>query len=266
MTGERPDDEEEPDRPVEFVQSLERGFSVIKAFGPGHAQMNLSEIAAASGLSRAAARRFLITLIELGYVRTDRKLYALRPKVLELGYSFLSSLTLTEIAPPHMEAVVAKVHQTCSISVLDEGDITYIARVLTRRIMAVAVSIGTRFPAYATAMGRVLLAFQPAEWLDTYLDKTDFHSFTARTVIQPDELREILDEVRADGYAILDQELEPGLRSIAVPIRDAGGTVIASMNVSTPTSQVGLDQLKAEVLPELHAAVERIEEGLRAAH
>jgi IclR family pca regulon transcriptional regulator len=251
-------------RSQEFVQSLERGFAVIKAFGPGHDELTLSEVAVASGLSRAAARRFLITLVELGYVRTDKRLFALRPKVLELGYSYLSSLSLTEIAPPHMEALVARLGLTCSLCVLDGKDITYVSRVLTKRIMAVAVSIGTRFPAYVTSMGRVLLASQPKEWLDEYLETTDFRTYTERTVIEPEELRAILTTVRANGYAILDQELESGLRSIAVPIHGSTGKIVAAMNVATPTSQITLEKLRSEVLPELKAAAHNIEDGLRA--
>ena len=153
----------------EFVQSLERGLSVIRAFDAEHSRLTLSEVAAATGLSRAAARRFLHTLVHLGYMRTAGGRFELRPKILELGYAYLSSLTLPEVAMPHLEELVEQVHESSSVSELDGGDVVYIARVPTKRIMTVTISVGTRFPAYATSMGRVLLAAQPEPWLDAYL-------------------------------------------------------------------------------------------------
>src|SRR5690242_2893586 len=153
----------------DFVQSLERGLAVIRAFDADHPQLTLSEVARATGLTRAAARRFLLTLVELGYVRTDGRLFALRPRVLELGYAYLSSLTLPEVAEPHLEQLVATVRESSSVSVLDRDEVVYVARVATKRIMRVAISVGTRFPAYATSMGRVLLAGQSDEWVEDYL-------------------------------------------------------------------------------------------------
>ena len=153
----------------DFVQSLERGLSVIRAFDAEHPSLTLSEVATSTGLSRAAARRFLRTLVQLGYMRIDGSRFALRPKILELGYAYLSSLTLPEVAMPHLEQLVEQVHESSSVSELDGDDVIYIARVPTKRIMTVTISVGTRFPAYATSMGRVLLAAQPDEWLDEYL-------------------------------------------------------------------------------------------------
>ena len=205
----------------DFVQSLDRGLAVIRAFGPDRERLSLSEVAKATGLTRAAARRFLLTLVKLGYVRNDGREFSLRPRVLELGYAYLSGLALPEVAAPHLEELVARLHESSSISVLDGHQIVYVARVPTKRIMTVAISVGTRFPAYATSMGRVLLAALTDDELDTYLAEAAFERLTARTVTNPDRLRAIVREVARQGYAIVDQELEEGLRAVAAPIRGA---------------------------------------------
>src|ERR687895_1378644 len=157
-----------PERGAHFVQSLARGLAVIRAFDAASPELTLSDVARKTGLTRAAARRFLLTFADLGYVRTDGRLFALSPRVLELGYAYLSSLTLPEVAEPHLERLVAEVHESSSVSVLDGDDIVYVARVPTARIMRVSISIGTRFPAYATSMGRVLLAALPEDRLDAH--------------------------------------------------------------------------------------------------
>jgi IclR family transcriptional regulator, pca regulon regulatory protein len=233
----------------EFVQSLSRGLDVIKAFGPERPEMTLSEVARATGLTRAAARRFLLTLAELGYVRNDGREFSLRPKVLELGYAYLSGLSLNEVAEPHLEDLVAYTRESSSVAVLDGADIVYVVRVPTKRIMAVAISVGTRFPAYATSMGRVLLAALDDEELDTYLARNELKALTRRTVTDPKRLREILRNVRLQGYAMTDQELEEGLRSAAAPIRDSSGNVVAAVNISTHASRVTMDDLKKNLLP-----------------
>src|SRR4051794_33761327 len=153
-------------RGADFVQSLERGLAVIRAFDADRPELTLSDVARATGLPRAAARRFLLTLAELGYVRGDGGRFSLRPRVLELGYAYLSGLGLPEVAQPHMEALVARVNESCSMSGLDDTDVVYVVRVPTRRIMAITLAVGTRLPAYATSMGRVLLAALPAAELD----------------------------------------------------------------------------------------------------
>src|SRR6202042_2750977 len=155
-------DDQPPPRNSYFVQSLDRGLAVIRSFGPERERLSLSEVARATGLTRAAARRFLLTLVKLGYVRNDGREFSLRPRVLELGYAYLSGLAMPEVAAPHMEELVARLHESSSISVLDGLQIVYVVRVPTKRIMTVAISVGTRFPAYATSMGRVLLADLPA--------------------------------------------------------------------------------------------------------
>jgi IclR family pca regulon transcriptional regulator len=250
-------------RSPEFVQSLERGLAVIRAFDGEHPSRTLSEVARATGLTRAAARRFLLTLVELGYMRSDGRLFSLRPRILEVGYAYLSGLTLPEVAQPHMEELVAQVHESCSMSVLDGDQIVYVVRVPTTRIMTVAITVGTRFPAYATSMGRVLLAARPEAWLDDYLATAELRPITRRTITDPARLRTTLRRVRAQGFALVDQELEDGLRSLAVPVRDADGTVTAAMNVSAHASRGSSESIRRELLPPLLEAARLVEEDLR---
>jgi IclR family transcriptional regulator, pca regulon regulatory protein len=260
----RPSNEDSPARNSDFVQSLDRGLAVIRAFGPDRDRLSLSEVARATGLTRAATRRFLLTLVKLGYVRSDGREFSLRPRVLELGYAYLSGLAMPEIASPHLEELVAKVRESSSISVLDGHHIVYVARVPTKRIMTVAISVGTRFPAYATSMGRVLLAGMSPEDLDRYLAEADLAPITARTVTEPDRLREIVAEVGRQGYAIVDQELEEGLRAIAAPIHGAGGAVTAAINLSAHASRVSPSAMRAELLPALLETAARIEADLKS--
>lgn len=251
-------------RDSDFVQSLDRGLAVIKAFGPERERLSLSEVARATGLTRAAARRFLLTLVRLGYVRSDGREFSLRPRVLELGYAYLSGLAMPEIAAPHLEELVAKLRESSSISVLDGHHIVYVARVPTKRIMTVAISVGTRFPAFATSMGRVLLGALSEADLDRYLAEATFEPFTANTVTDPARLKEIVLEVAEQGYAIVDQELEEGLRAIAAPIRGSGDGVTAAINVSAHASRVSLDAMRTELLPAMLETARQIETDLRS--
>ncbi len=253
-----------PARDSDFVQSLDRGLAVIRAFGPGRERLSLSEVARATGLTRAAARRFLLTLVRLGYVRSDGREFSLRPRVLELGYAYLSGLALPEVAEPHLEELSAKLHESSSISVLDSHHIVYVARVATKRIMTVAISVGTRFPAYAASMGRVLLAGLSEEELDKYLAEATFEAFTEQTVTDPVELKEIVHEVGRQGYSIVDQELEEGLRAIAAPIRDSSGAVTAAVNVSAHASRHSRDAMLTQLLPALLVTAAQIEADLNA--
>lgn len=221
----------------DFVQSLARGLAVIRAFDADHAELTLSEVARRAELPRAAARRFLRTLDVLGYVRSDGKVFRLTPRVLELGFSYLSALSLPEIAQPHLERLSHELDESVSAAVLDGDDIVYVARVATRRIMSVGITIGTRFPARKTSMGRVLLAAADAGYAP---------------------------EVRAAGWAIVDQELEPGLRAVAAPVRDRTGEVVAAVNVSTSTARTSLEQLREVHLPALLRATAAIEHELHA--
>ncbi|WP_433365475.1 IclR family transcriptional regulator domain-containing protein [Streptosporangium sp. CA-115845] len=253
------------ERGSDHVQSLARGLSVIKAFSATSPELTLSEVARATGLTRAAARRFLLTLVDLGYVRTDGRLFALSPRVLDLGYAYLSSLSLPEMAEPHLERLVAEVHESASVAVLDGEDVVYVARVATTRIMRVTINIGTRFPAHCTSMGRVLLAWLPPDELDAYLDRTELRRFTPKTVTTADALRAELERVRSQGWAMVDQELEEGLRSIAVPVRDRSGRVSAAMNISSHASRTTPESAHRDLLPPLLAAAARVEADLHAA-
>src|SRR5690242_11216411 len=238
-------------RESHFVQSLERGLAVIRAFDTEHPELTLSDVARETGLTRAAARRFLLTLADLGYVRSDGRQFALTARVLELGYAYLSALSLPEIAEPHLEALVADVRESSSLSVLDGDDIVYVARVPTSRIMRVAINVGTRFPAYATSMGRVQLAGLSDPELADYLGRAEIRPLTSRAIDNPEALAAELRRVREQGWALVDQELEEGLRSIAAPVHDASGRTIAAVNVSAHASRVSASDVQETLLPPL---------------
>jgi IclR family pca regulon transcriptional regulator len=245
-------------RPRTFVQSLERGLAVICAFDADHKEMRLTEVAERTGLTRAAARRFLLTLVELGYVRLDDGRFSLRPRVLDLGQSYLSALSFREIAQPYMEALVREVNESSSISVLDDTDIVYVVRVPTTRIMSITLAVGTRLPAYATSMGRVLLAALPPAERDSRLRRIEPRKLTPHTLTTKKALRAEIEKVREQGFAMVDQELEEGLRSAAVPIVDAEGKV-AALNISVHASRAGMDELRDRFLPAVQATARAIE-------
>jgi IclR family transcriptional regulator, pca regulon regulatory protein len=260
--GSRVTQAAEPAREDHYVQSLARGLAVLRVFGPGSSELTLSEVARRASLTRAAARRFLLTLTDLGYVRFDGRLFSLTPRVLELGYAYLSGLTLPDIAEPHLEWLVREVGESSSMSVLDGDDVVYVARVPTSRIMAVAINVGTRFPAYATSMGRVLLAGLDPAGLDTYLARADLRPLTGSTISEPESLRRELRRVRQQGWAMVDQELEEGLRSIAAPVHNRSGAVAAAVNVSSHVSRISKDAARRRLLPALLQAVRRVEADL----
>ncbi|HEY4134660.1 MAG TPA: IclR family transcriptional regulator C-terminal domain-containing protein [Alphaproteobacteria bacterium] len=243
----------------EYVQTLARGLSVIRVFGPNHQKLTLTDVARRADLTRAAARRFLLTLKRLGYVKSDDgKYFSLQPQVLNLGYAYLSSIPWWEVAQRYMEEVSAAIEESCSAAVLDGTDIVYVARVATRRIMTMTIGIGSRMPAYATSMGRVLLAHQEPEWLEEFFAKAPFEPITDKTVVQKDALRKLLSEVKLQGYCIVDQELENGVRSIAVPLFDRSGRCQAAINVGTHVARVSKAQLVSNVLPALQEASKKI--------
>ena len=221
----------------QYVQSLARGLAVIRAFDTDHPKMTLTEVAARTDLTRATARRFLYTLVELGYVRTDGKIFALTAKVLQLGYAYLSGLSLPQLAQPHLEELSLQLGESTSAAVLEGTDIAYIARVATRRIMTVGITVGTRFPAYATSMGRVLLAGLPPAELNHYLAVAEIRPLTPKAIGTKEELVAELAAVRAQGWCLLDQELELGLMSVAAPVHD-GPKVVAAINVSLQAQSV----------------------------
>jgi IclR family pca regulon transcriptional regulator len=251
-------------RGSDFVQSLERGLSVIRTFDHEHPELTLSEVAAQTGVTRAVARRFLLTLAALGYVRSDGRFFSLTAKVLELGYAYLSSLSLPEVAEPHLEALVGEVNESSSVSVLDGHDVVYVARVPVSRIMTVSISVGTRFPAYATSMGRVLLAGMTEPDLAAYLSSVRLTPLTARTISSVAALRGELARVRTQGWSLVNQELEEGLRALAAPIRDRSGAVVAAVNVSAHASRTSLEAMRRDLLPPLLKAAARVEADLPA--
>lgn len=249
---------------TESVQSMVRGLAVIKAFDGARPRMTLSEVARQTNLTRATARRFLHTLVTLGYTDTDGREFWLRPKILELGYAYLSSLTLPDVAASHLKALADQVHESASVSVLDGTEIVYVARVPTRRIMTVSISVGTRFPAFATSMGRVLLAALPVSAAAEVVAASDLTPLTRNTLTDPDVLLAEIDRVRQQGWALVDQELELGLRSIAVPIRDSSGSVVAAMNVSVSATHDSIEQSRQRLLPPLLAVATALEHDLGA--
>lgn len=251
-------------RRTDFVQSLDRGLAVIRCFSSEHPSLTLSEVAERTGLTRAAARRFLLTLQELGYVGSSGRQFSLRPRVLALGYAYLSSFSVAQIAQPHLEDLAEVLHESCSVSVLDGDDLVYVARASANRIMTIALTVGTRLPAYPTSMGRVLLAHLPEPELDAYLHRSTLRKLTEHTVTSENELRAILAEVRARGWAAVDQELEAGVRSIAVPIRDGSRKVVAAINASAHAARVPMRTLEKQFLPQIQEAARQIDSELAA--
>ena len=236
-------------RGPDFVQSLERGLAVIRAFDADHRSLTLSEVAAATGVTRAAARRFLLTLAELGYVRNHGRYFSLTARVLELGYAYLSSLSLPEVAEPHLEALVAQVDESSSLSVLDGTDILYVARASNRRVMSINLAPGARLPAYCTSMGRTLLAALPRDEAQAILDRSEMIAYTERNKADMASINTELAVVAAQGFAVIDQELELGLCSIAVPLNNAAGQVVAAINIGAQTARAPTSRMIAHFLP-----------------
>ncbi len=238
-----------PDTGPDFIEALARGLDVIRCFQPLRPVMPLSEVAAAAGLARPTARRILLTLVELGYARQSENGFALTPKVLELGVAYVRSMGLWDVARPHLERLVARTGESCSIAQLDGSDIVYVARVAVPKIVTLSVQIGTRFPALPTSLGKVqLAALTPAE-LQTALAQPTRSGLTARR--QPDtaERDAELRDVRARGWASTDEQLAPGIRSIAAPLRDGDGRVVAGVNVNCHAAETSMEHMLEHHLP-----------------
>lgn len=234
-----------------FMTSLARGLAVLRAFSDQRRSLTIAQISHKTGIPRAAVRRCLYTLKELGYADAEGNNFSLKSKVLTLGYSYLSSTPLTVSTAPYLNAISRTLNESCSLAVLEDDEILYVARSATSRIMSVSLNTGSRLPAYCTSLGRVMLAHLPPEELDAYLGRVKLKAFTERTVVSAARLREILDGVRGDGYALLEEELEMGLRSLAVPVRGASGNVLAALNVGVHASRVSARQMLEEFLPVL---------------
>jgi IclR family pca regulon transcriptional regulator len=241
----------------EFVTALARGLAVIRAFGKDAAALSLTDVAKRTGLARATSRRLLFTLETLGYVRSNGRDFSLTPRVLELGYSYLASVPLAELAQPIMKGVVEELGESCSLAVLDGDDIVYIARVPPKHLMTIPVNVGSRLPASVTSTGRVLLAALAAANLSTYLSAVRIQRFTRFTVTAR-RLPALLRQVAAQGYALADQELEEGLRALAVPVRSRTGAVIAALNVSAHAMRANKTDMLRNYLPVLRKAADRI--------
>lgn len=243
-----------------YVQSFARGLSVIRAFNAARPEQTLTDVAAATGLTRAGARRILLTLQTLGYVEAEGRLFRLTPKILDLGFAYLTSMPFWNLAEPVMENLSAQVHESCSAAVLDRTEIVYVLRVPTHKIMTINLSIGSRLPAYCTSMGRVLLAALDDETLEATLSSAPLYAHTPRTVTDKEELKKLIVQVRRQGWAIVDQELEGGLISLSAPIRNRQGRVIAAMNISGNAQRNSARQMVKAFLEPLQQAAQTVSE------
>lgn len=247
---------------TDSVRSFERGLRVIRSFSAEHPEQTLADVARATELNRATARRFLLTLEELGYVRRIGDRFTLTPRVLDLGYAYVSSFAVPQLALPYLEQLSELVHEAASVGVLDGTEIVYVARVPAKRVMTVSIGLGTRFPAYRTSLGRALLAELDDEQVRAIWDTSDHSLPTPRTVVGFEDLQDRLRRVRDQGYALVDQELEVGVRSLAAPVRDASGEAVAAINVSTHASRTTKQQLQQEFAPALLKTAVEIEHAL----
>lgn len=232
-----------------FVLSLARGLKVIETFEGRTEGQSVAEIARSTGLSRAAVRRLLMTLQTLGYAESNGRVYRLKTRVLKLGFSYLSSASLPGIAQPVLEQVTEQVHESSSLSVLDGDQIVYVARSTAKRVMSVGLSVGSRLPCYCTSMGRVLLASLPEEQLVAYVERTDLKPLTAKTITDKSVLADIIRRVKLDGFALADEELELGLRSIAVPVKTRHNETVAAMNIGVHAARVSAAEMIHRFLP-----------------
>ncbi len=234
-----------------FMTSLARGLAVVRAFSDQRRSLTIAQISHKTGIPRAAVRRCLYTLKRLGYADSEANNFFLKPKILSLGYSYLSSTPLTVSAQPCLNGISRALNESCSLAVLDNEEVLYVARSATSRVMSIALNTGSRLPAYCTSLGRVLLSSLPDEALQHYFDTVKLRAYTERTVVSVARLREILSEVRVSGYSVVEEELEVGLRSIAVPVRGASGVIHASLNVGAQATRVSTRQMEEEFLPAL---------------
>lgn len=257
------DDENGGLNPRDYVSSLARGLEVLRAFNRTRRKMTLSEVAAETGNTRAGARRILLTLVHEGYAVADGKLFDLTPLVLELGFSVLSSKGAWDIARPFIEHLSEDLRESVSAAVLDRYDVVYVSGAQYHRVISVGITVGARFPAHATANGRVLLAAQPPEMWPGMIQHIPLTRMTDRTVTDPAQFRRILEQVRDQGWSLVDQELETGLMSIAVPLRNSAGGLVGSINVGAPTLRMTPQGMVDFVLPKLQATVRNISEALK---
>ena len=242
-----------------FMTSLARGLAVIQAFSQRRHHLTISQVSTTTGLSRAAVRRCLYTLAKLGFAGSDdNRHFFLRPRILALGHSYISSMPLATAAQPVLEHISHLLHESCSIATLDGVEIVYIARANVTRIMSIDLGVGSRLPAFCTSMGRAILANLPPEELDSVLARVEFKRYTERTITNPAKLTQALRQIRRDGYSIIDQELEHGLRSMAVPIQNPSGKVVAALNIGAHAQRVSIQEMQTKFLPHLRAAAQEL--------
>jgi IclR family pca regulon transcriptional regulator len=255
------DVQDAPSRPGDaYVQSFARGLAVIRSFDASRPAQTLTDVAAATGLTRAGARRILLTLQSLGYVEADGRLFQLTPKILDLGFAYLTSMPFWNLAEPVMEDLVEQVHESCSAAVLNGAEIVYVLRVPTHKIITQNLSIGSRLPAFCTSMGRVLLSALDDARLDAVLDASNIVARTPHTITDRNALKDAIALVRRQGWAIVDQELEEGLISMSAPIRDRQGRVIAALNISGNAQRKNAKQMVRAFLDPLQSAAQRVSE------
>ncbi|WP_051598847.1 IclR family transcriptional regulator domain-containing protein [Stenotrophomonas rhizophila] len=248
------DNQGDPD----FMTSLGRGLVVLSVFSQHPREVTMSQISTETGISRAAVRRVLYTLEKLGYVGEQGRGFVLLPRVLGMGGAYVASSSMTAAAQPVLDALRDDVHESCSLGVLDGDDVLYVARAETVRIMSIGLRAGSRLPAYCTSMGRVLLAALPHDTLESYLERNPLRPRTERTVTRMDEFLDTLERVRRDGVALVDQELEIGLRSIAVPVHARSGAVVGALNIGTQAGRISLGVMQSQLLPRLREAAQRL--------
>jgi IclR family pca regulon transcriptional regulator len=248
---------------ADFVSGFARGLKVIEAFGETTPKLAIADVARTTGLDRATARRCLLTLAELGYAEYDGKFFALTPKILRLGHAYLSATPLPHIVQPFLDRLAEEVGQSASASVLDGTEIVYIARAAQKRVMSINLMPGSRLPAYCASMGRVMLAALPPEDARSLLKQTALKSFTPFTKTDPRLLMEELQRIREDGFAVIDQELELGLCSIAVPLTNDRGRVIAAINIGAPSASVPAIEMASRYLAPLKTVAAALKPILR---
>lgn len=249
---------EDPD----VIDSVARALALLESFSADHSTMTVSEAAVQTGLTRATARRILLTLVRQGFARQESRGFRLTPRVLRLGYAYLSSLPVTDIAQPHMRALADQLQESCSMATLDGDEIVYLVRVPASRSMSITLGVGARLPAYPTSMGRVLLAAMSTDEFDRYVERTTLDRLTAHTIVDEAEFRSVISGVRESSLAVVDQEREEGVRSAACPVRDTSGRVVAALNVSVHAGRVDLDRLNNEFIPHLRQAAAAISTDL----
>lgn len=252
------DDFEDQGSDRDFVASLEKGLLVIEAFDASRPRLTLSEVAKLTGITRAAARRYLLTLTKLSYADFDGRYFSLSPRILRLGYAYLSSASLSTRVQPFLEQISEATGESSSAAILDGDDIVYIARSATRRIMSIGLGVGSRLPVYCTSLGRAILAYQSEDTIIAYLARVRLEARTPKTVTDKAELHDVLRATREQGFAIVNEELEFGLRSIAVPVIQKSGQVTIALNLSAQAGRVSADEMRERFLPSLRAASESL--------